>query len=219
MSLKHKAILFDLDGTLLNTLHDLGNAVNRVLSKHNLPTHELDAYRYFVGDGSKMLIIRALPGNQRYEELIETCLDEFKNDYEQNWNIETSVYSGIPDLLDAVSSRGIKLAVLSNKPHKFTQNCVQHYFPKWTFDVVLGQQPAIPQKPHPAGALAIAKQMKIAPSDFCYVGDSAVDMKTACASGMFPIGVLWGFRQLEELKASGAAALVGQPLDVLNYCF
>jgi phosphoglycolate phosphatase len=218
MSLEHKAILFDLDGTLLNSLHDLGNAVNRVLSKHNFPTHELNAYRYFIGDGAKMLIVRALPDHQRYEELIQTCLDEFKRDYEQNWNIETSLYSGIPDLLDAVSASDIKLAVLSNKPHRFTQNCVEHYLSKWTFDVVLGQQPSIPQKPHPAGALAIAKQMKIAPSAFCYVGDSAVDMKTACAAGMFPIGVLWGFRQLEELKASGAVALVSEPLEILNYC-
>jgi phosphoglycolate phosphatase len=218
MSIKHKAILFDLDGTLLNTLHDLGNAVNRVLSKHNFPTHQLNAYRYFIGDGSKMLIFRALPDHQRYEELIQTCLDEFKRDYGQNWNIETSLYSGIPDLLDAVSSRGIKLAVLSNKPHEFTQNCVEHFLSKWTFDVVLGQQPSFPQKPHPAGALAIAKQMKITPSAFCYVGDTSVDMKTACASGMFPIGVLWGFRQLEELQASGAVALVSEPLDILNYC-
>ena len=154
MSLNHKAILFDLDGTLLNTLHDLGNAANRVLSKHNFPTHELDAYRYFIGDGVKMLIIRALPDNQRNEGLIQTCLDEFKKDYEQNWNIETCLYSGIPELLDAVSSRGIKLAVLSNKPHEFTQNCVEHFLTKWSFDVVLGQQSSIPQKPHPVARCA-----------------------------------------------------------------
>lgn len=218
MSLSHQAIVFDLDGTLLNTLHDLGNAANRVLCKHNFPTHELDAYRYFIGDGAKMLMMRALPDDRRDEALIQTCLDEFKKDYAQHWDVETSVYPGIPELLDAACARGIKLAVLSNKPHEFTRNCAERFLSKWTFDVVLGQQPSIPQKPDPAGAFAIAKQMKIAPSAFCYVGDSAVDMRTARAAGMFPIGVLWGFRRSDELEAGGAAAIVSEPLEILNYC-
>lgn len=214
--MSYEAIVFDLDGTLLNTLNDLGNAVNRVLSQHGFPAHKLDKYRYFVGDGAKMLVIRALPEHQRNEKVIDTCLQDFKNDYGQHWNVETSLYDGIPDMLDKLSSRRIKLAILSNKPHEFTIRCVTEFLSKWIFDVVLGQQTSIPLKPHPAAAFEVADRMNIPVSSFLYLGDSAVDMQTAVAAGMYPVGAMWGFRSPEELKENGAKALLQYPSDIFT---
>ncbi|MFH1672993.1 MAG: HAD family hydrolase [Pseudomonadota bacterium] len=214
--MSYDAIVFDLDGTLLNTLNDLGNAVNRVLSQHGFPTHNLDKYRYFVGDGAKMLVIRALPEHQRNEKVIDTCLQDFKNDYGQHWNVDTRLYDGIPDMLDKLSSRRIKLAILSNKPHEFTIRCVTKFLSKWTFDVVLGQQESIPLKPHPAAALGIADRMNMPVSSFLYLGDTAVDMQTAVAAGMFPVGAMWGFRSPEELKENGAKVLLQYPSDIFT---
>ena len=218
MNSKHKAIIFDLDGTLLNSLTDLANAVNRVLSKHNFPIHEINAYRYFIGDGAKMLISRALPEQQRNDQLIAECLDEFKNDYEQNWHVASTLYPGIPEMLTNLNERGIKMAVLSNKPHEFTLYSVEYFLSEWKFEVVLGQQPAFPQKPHPAGALMIAEKMQLSPAAFCYAGDSGVDMQTAAASAMFSIGVLWGYRPAQELKSNGANVLVKTPAEIPEFC-
>jgi phosphoglycolate phosphatase len=215
---KPKAIIFDLDGTLLDTLDDLGNSVNKVLANHQFPTHEIEAYRYFIGDGAKRLIHRALPEDQRDEKLVQECLQNFKMDYEKNWHNQTSIYPGVVDLLDDLSTRKISLAILSNKPHDFTVKCVQHFLSKWSFKIVLGQHPSRPQKPDPAGALRIAEHIKSDPASFCYAGDSGVDMKTARAAGMYAIGVLWGYRAAEELRNAGAAVLVNKPFQISKYC-
>jgi len=215
---KYKAILFDLDGTLLDTLNDLGNAANRVLSRHHFPVHIMDAYRYFVGDGIRMLITRALPADRQDESLIQICTEEFNREYAQSWNNETSLYPGIEDMLDLVQDRGLRLAIFSNKPHEFTRDCVEAFLYKWEFDVVQGNQASIPHKPDPAGALAIARRMGIAPSSFLYLGDTNVDMQTARAAGMFPVGALWGFRSSDELIESGAKVLVGHPAEVAELC-
>ncbi len=212
----YKAAIFDLDGTLLDTLEDLGNAVNRVLTANGFPTHEIDAYRYFVGDGEAMLITRALPEEKRSDKIIRSCLKEYRQDYGQNWNVYTRPYDGVEEMLNALVTHGLKLAILSNKPHEFTKMCVSGLLPKWTFDAVLGQQEPIPRKPDPTGALKIAEELKIPPSDFLYLGDTAIDMKTAIAAGMFPVGVLWGFRPAEELQQSGARALINRPMDIMN---
>ncbi len=212
----YKAVIFDLDGTLLDTLEDLGNAVNRVLETNGFPTHEMDAYRYYVGDGEIMLITRALPEENRSDKDIRTCLKEYRQDYGQNWNVNTKPYDGVAEMLDALVMHGFKLAILSNKPHEFTKLCVSGLLANWTFDVVLGQQEPIPRKPDPAGALKIAEGLKIPPSGFLYLGDTAIDMKTAIAAGMFPVGVLWGFRPAEELQKSGAQVLLKRPMDIMN---
>ena len=212
----YKAILFDLDGTLLDTLKDIGNAANRVLAGKGFPTHELDAYRYFVGDGTAMLINRALPEEKRNDEVIRACLTEFLEDYGRNWNVKTLPYEGIPEMLDALNHRGLKLAILSNKPHEFTKQCATELLSNWNFDVVIGQRDGTPPKPDPAGALEVAKRLNIPPADFLYIGDSGVDMKTAVASGMFPVGVLWGFRSMEELKDNGSLALIDRPSEILS---
>lgn len=212
----YKAILFDLDGTLLDTLEDLGNSVNSVLAARGLPTHTLDEYRYFVGDGTAMLITRALPQGKRNDETVRACLEELREAYGRNWNVNTRPYEGIPEMLDALTEHGLKMAVLSNKQHEFTKLCVADLLSDWTFDVVFGQRDEVRRKPDPAGALEVAERLKLPPADFFYLGDSAVDMKTATAAGMFPVGVLWGFRPAEELKEAGAQALIERPSEILN---
>ena len=212
----YKAILFDLDGTLLDTLEDLGDAVNRVLSARGLPVHPIDAYRFFVGDGVAKLIERALPEDKRDAETVRSCLEAFRADYDRNWNVKTKPYDGIGAMLDELTARGLKRAILSNKPHEFTQLCVREFLSKWTFDAVIVQREKVPLKPDPAGALELALTLGISPAAFLYLGDTAVDIKTAIAAGMTPVGVLWGFRPEKELRESGAKILIEQPLEVLG---
>jgi len=197
-------------------LSDIGNSVNRVLSDHNFPIHSKNAYRYFIGDGALTLIERALPEEYTDAKTIQKCHEEFNHDYRQNWNIETSVYDEIAGMLDVLCARGIRLSILSNKPHEFTLKCVKAYLRKWPFEIVFGHQEKIPKKPDPAGAQLIVRQMGISPSEILYLGDSAVDMKTACAAGMFAAGALWGFRTKEELKKNGAKALLNNPIELLS---
>ena len=213
----YKAIIFDLDGTLLDTLEDIGSAMNRVLEQKGLPAHKLDAYRYFVGEGAAALVARTLPKEKRNDETIRECLNAFRKDYGQNWGIKTRPYDGISEMLNALTDRGLKMSVLSNKPHAFTKQCVKKLLPSWKFVTVLGQRDKVPRKPDPAGALEVAQHLDIDPSEFFYLGDTAIDMKTAVAAGMFPAGALWGFRPLDELQDSGARALLKHPLEILNH--
>jgi len=215
-SMEFKAILFDLDGTLLDTLEDLGNSVNRVLAERGFPTHDLDRYRYFIGDGATMLITRVLPKQERNNGVIQACVDAFQKDYSRNWKVKTRRYDGIAEMLDELTAQNLKLAVLSNKPHKFTKQCVDELLSSWTFEIVLGQRDAVPRKPRPEGALEIAEHLNAKPKNVLYLGDSAVDMQTAVAAGMFPAGVLWGFRSMKELKDAGAKALIERPAEVLS---
>jgi phosphoglycolate phosphatase len=196
-----EAVLFDLDGTLIDTLEDIGDAVNRVLSKKDFPTHAIPTYRKFVGDGSRTLIERALPEKHCNDKNIDACLKEYVEDYSRNFNVK---------------SKGVKLAILSNKPDAMTKTCVDVFLSKWDFDVIFGERDSIPRKPNPQGALEIAKKMSTPPSNFLFLGDMATDMKTALSAGMFPVGVLWGFRSSKELKENGARAIIDQPLAVLD---
>lgn len=209
-------IIFDLDGTLLDTLEDLGNAVNHVLEENGFPIHTLDTYRYFVGDGTAMLIHRALPENKRNEDTVRICVQSFRKEYDKNWNVKTKPYDGVAEMLDILTAHKVKMAILSNKPDDFTKRCVARFLPNWTFDMILGQNTVFPLKPHPAGALEIAKYLNTPPSHCIYLGDTATDMKTAIAAGMFPVGVLWGFRTKKELRENGAQAIIKKPQDILN---
>jgi len=211
-----EAILFDLDGTLIDTVDDIGDAANRVLAKHGFPTHAVSAYRRFVGDGARMLIKRALPKKHRDEKTIDACLKAYIEDYGLNYNVKSEPYLGIPNLLDTLKIKDLKLAILSNKPDAITKNCVKTLLSKWDFDVVLGQRDSVPPKPNPKGALEVAKELSIPPSNILYLGDTAIDMKTAAAAGMFSVGVLWGFRPLKELNDNGACAIVSEPIEVLT---
>jgi len=210
------SVLFDLDGTLLDTLADLANSWNRCLSSMGFPTHPVETYRYFVGDGVHMLLERALPEGHRDQQTIAHCKSAYVEDYAKNWNRDTRLYEGMADLLDALTQRRIRLAVLSNKLHEFTETCCTHYLGRWKFEVVLGQSAERARKPDPAGALEIARRMNEKPQRFVYVGDTATDMQTATAAGMYPVGALWGFRTADELQAAGARVLIKHPRDLLE---
>lgn len=216
-TLHHSAVLFDLDGTLLDTLEDLGHAVNRMLTSRGFPTHRIDVFRSFIGDGTAMLISRALPEGHRDHETVQRCLEIFLKDYGQHWNVRTRPYDGIPEMLDTLTSRGLRMAVLSNKPDEFTKRCVTELLSRWSFDLVIGQRDGVPPKPDPTSALEVADRLDVPAASFLYLGDSGIDMKTATAAGMFPIGVLWGFREAEELREGGARALMTHPQDIVTF--
>jgi len=215
--MEYKAVLFDLDGTLIDTVDDIGDAANRVLSNRGLPTHSISTYRLFIGEGVRILFTRALPEESRNQDLINACLKEFIEDYRCNYNVKTKLYDGVPDLLHILKLRGLKLAILSNKPDPITKDCVAFFLSEWDFDVVLGQHDSIPRKPDPQGALEVAERLAIPPSNFIYLGDTAIDMKTAVSAGMFPVGVLWGFRSLEELKENGARVVIDEPMQLMDF--
>ncbi len=215
--MEYKAVLFDLDGTLIDTANDIGDAANRVLSNRGFQTHSISTYRLFIGEGVKILFTRALPEESRNQDLINACLKEFIEDYRCNYNVKTKLYDGVPELLDILKLRGLKLAILSNKPDLITKDCVAFFLSEWDFDVVLGQHDSIPRKPDPQGALEIAERLAIVPSNFIYLGDTAIDMKTAVSAGMFPVGVLWGFRSLEELKENGARVVIDEPMQLMDF--
>ena len=212
-----RAILFDLDGTLLDTLEDLADSMNSVLKAHGFPTHPDDAYRYFVGDGVVKLVSRSLPESARDNDaLVSGCVEAMGCEYSQRWAQKTRLYEGIAPLLNELEQMGLKKAILSNKPHELTQAMTQHYLKRWHFDVALGAQDSFPRKPDPRGAWIVAKSLATAPEEFLYVGDTNTDMQTADAAGMFAAGVLWGFRTEQELRESGARALVRRPLEMLS---
>jgi phosphoglycolate phosphatase len=215
--MKFKAVLFDLDGTLLDTLEDLGEAMNQVLRDLGFPIHEIQAYKYFVGDGAEMLIRRALPKDSLTEELVQQCLKAYREEYGRRWDQKTRPYEGVPEMLDALTEMGLPLAILSNKPDDFSKLVVSRLLPNWEFKAVFGFRPGIPKKPDPEGALEIAAILDHSPSQILYLGDTATDMKTAVAAGMFPVGARWGFRTAEELTANGARILIENPLDLLRH--
>jgi phosphoglycolate phosphatase len=214
-----RATIFDLDGTLLDTLDDIANAANRVLAARGVPTHPNAHYRTLIGEGVVKLMLRALPPTHQDEATVQACVSAYAQEYERTWNALTKPYAGVPEMLDALVIRGLKLAVLSNKPDRFTQQCVSELLAKWTFDVVLGASDQFPRKPDPAGAIETAKRLGVPPAECLYVGDSGIDMQTARAAQMCPVGVLWGFRGKEELLRDGAQHLIDKPseaLDLLN---
>jgi phosphoglycolate phosphatase len=210
------AVVFDLDGTLLNTLQDITDSANRVLEEHGLPTYNQEAYKNFVGDGVEMLIVRVLPEEKRDPRTIESLKESFREDYERNWKNSTAPYPDVSQTLEDLRSRGLKLAVLSNKPDHFTRQCVREFFPEKTFQAVLGEREDVPTKPDPAAALEIAKTLGVRPEEVLYVGDTGVDMETAVNAGMYPAGALWGFRPWYQLQRCGARTLLNSPRDVLK---
>jgi phosphoglycolate phosphatase len=214
--LPYECVIFDLDGTLLNTLEDLADAVNFVLRRHGFPVHPPEAYKTFIGDGPEKLVVRALPVDNRRQEVLEVCIAEFLRAYGKNWKKKTRPFEGIPEMLDALVFRQLKMAVLSNKVHAFTKKCVGELLSNWTFQVVHGLKKGVPGKPDPQGALAVAKYLGCPPKKCLYLGDSAVDMQTARWAEMFAVGAVWGFRSREELEGAGAHALIETPMEILQ---
>ena len=211
-----KLIVFDLDGTLINSLEDLADSANHVLTQHGFPTHPVDAYRYFVGDGVRKLIERILPENDRNDTQIEQFRQEFVEYYRIHMEDKTSVYPDMTELLKALKNRGLKIAVATNKVHIAVRPLMEKYFPAIRFDSLIGQREGVPVKPNPQIMFDILKETDCEPSEALHVGDTATDMQLAHNAGVTPVGVLWGYRPLEELQTAGAKHIIKHPLDLLG---
>lgn len=216
MESRIQLIIFDLDGTLLNTIDDLATSVNHALQLHGYPTHPLDAYRFFVGNGITKLIERALPEHARQAETITQMRSEFVDYYRSHKTDFSHPYSGIPSLLHTLHDAGIRLAVASNKYHEGTVELVHHFFGNDLFSIVLGQRENVPVKPDPTIVYDILAATGIPSSHTLYVGDSGVDMQTARNSGLTSIGVTWGFRSRQELEENGANYIIDHPEEILH---
>jgi phosphoglycolate phosphatase len=215
--MKFDATLWDLDGTLVDSLEDIAAAMNQVLQRLGLPPHDLESYREFVGEGVEVLADRALPESHRDVETRRRAVTDWRKVYGNNLLNKTKPYAGIAGVLNLMHLRGLSLSVLSNKPDAPTRKIVSACFTDHAFLKVVGAKPDVPKKPDPAAALAIARELGVAPEKFIYFGDTAIDMKTAVSAGMFPVGVLWGFRGPEELLPAGARILVKSPADLLAW--
>ncbi len=207
-------VIFDLDGTLLDTLTDLAEAMNRTLRSYGLPEHPVDAYRGFVGEGAAKLVARALP--PAHEDLHEEAVQTFRATYAARCMETTRPYPGVPALLDALADRGVPLAILSNKPEPMTRSLVGDLLGRWPWLEVVGGRPDIPKKPDPTAVPRITEAAGATPSASLLVGDTWVDMAAATAAGVSPVGVLWGFRDRSELLAAGARQLLERPTDLLG---
>jgi phosphoglycolate phosphatase len=214
---KYTAVIFDMDGTLLDTLEDLGACMNRVLERSGYPVHPIEAYKYFVGDGMRNLVMRVLPEGDSSEQTIERLQAGMTAEYAAHWADKTGLYRGIAGVLDELVARKIRRAILSNKPHEFTALMAERYFSRWRFDPVFGARDGTPSKPDPAAALETCRLWELDPKDVLYAGDTNTDMQTARRGGMFALGVLWGFRTREELEENGAQAVIATPEQMLEF--
>lgn len=211
--MKH-AVIFDLDGTLLNTLGDLRAATNHALEVRGLPPHSMEEIRQFIGNGIRLLICRAMPEGTPEAE-IDAALDDFKAYYAAHIHDRTVPYDGIPQLLTALRKRGIQVAVLSNKIDSASQELIEYFFPGKT-DVVFGEHVGVPRKPNPTSCRMVMQQLGVQPEQVLYVGDSGTDMQTAKNAGLYAVGVTWGFRSKEVLLKYGADVLVHRPEQILQ---
>lgn len=216
--MRYKTIIFDLDGTLIDSMADIAVAANRALESLGLPTHPADAYRFFVGDGLAVLARRIVPENASDEQAAQVA-ETFKHYYEQNWHQTTRPYPGIMDMLELLSGHQINLAVLSNKPDEFTQIYVNRFFPEIDFKLVFGKRASVPKKPAPDAALEIAEELECNPDQCLFVGDTNVDIRTGKAAGMKTMGVTWGFRDRIELEKSGADIIIDTPHQLRDHVF
>ncbi len=213
-----QGVIFDLDGTLLDTLEDLADAMNTVLAEHHWPTHPLDAYRRFVGNGVTMLVRRAMPEEERREDRrVAEIVSEMREVYARGWANKTKPYHGIDHLLNALRDKSVPMTVLSNKPHDATLAMVDHFFPADLFRMVMGARPDKPRKPDPTTALETADHLDLPPGSILFLGDSDVDIHTANAAGMTPLGAGWGFRGPEELRTAGARVVLDTPMELLEW--
>ena len=213
-----KTIIFDLDGTLIDSLEDIAVCMNQVLKELNLPTHEMNDYKYFVGGGISILVDNALNAlnEEISDELKEKVTENFKKIYDQKLHLKTKPYDGIYDLLDELVKLDCNIGILSNKPHEFTVEYANTLFSKYNISQVHGQKSDIPKKPNPIAAINIANSFNTPCEETYFVGDTMVDMQTAVNAKMIGIGVLWGFRDEEELMENGATFVVKHPLDILE---
>jgi phosphoglycolate phosphatase len=215
--MRFKAVIFDLDGTLLDTIEDLTDSMNAALAGLGFPGRSIEECKQLVGDGLATFVERVLPPKARDNPAIAARLAErMRTEYKRRSAVKTKPYEGIAELLNALTEQAMAMAVLSNKPHDSTVEIVKKYFPRWTFRAIFGARDGVPIKPDPAPALEIARILDLAPAQILYLGDTNTDMWTADAAGMFAVGALWGFRTARELKAAGAKILIEKPMDLLS---
>ena len=208
-----KGVIFDLDGTLINSLPDISAAMNRSLAKFGLPGFEENAYKYKVGNGVIKIAERSVG---EHTELMEDVLHAYMEDYAQNCRVNSYAYKGVREMLLGLVGRGMKVCVLSNKDQADTESVLAYYFPDVPFAAIRGRVEGVPLKPDPTGALLIARQLGLESSECWYVGDTSMDMNCGNAAQMETVGVLWGFRPREELAASGARHMICEPLELLE---
>ena len=213
-----KAVVFDLDGTLSDSILSIAYCANRALEKFGLQTFETDRYKYFVGDGAAELIRRTLQNQpENRMDLFEEVKEEYVKLFAVDCMYEVKPYEGICELLAELKERGIKITVLSNKPHFNTCKVIRDLFGEEMFDIVQGQTPEIQKKPSPDGVFLISEKLGIPVEEMLYVGDTNTDMQTGKSAGAFTVGVLWGFRDRAELEENHADAIIAHPLELLNY--
>jgi phosphoglycolate phosphatase len=214
--MRYRAAILDLDGTLLDTLADLAGSMNEALADLGFPTHAMDCYRTFVGEGILSLVARTLPAEHRDEATVLRATERYRAAYARNWANQTQPYEGIPEALAVLQQANVPLTVLSNKPHHFTKLCIEHFFPANLFQVVLGQRDEVPRKPDPAAAFEIATQLGLSPREIAFIGDTDTDINTGRAAGMDALGVAWGFRPVSELIEAGASGILHHPSELVG---
>jgi phosphoglycolate phosphatase len=215
--MKFNAILFDMDGTLVNSLEDIAESMNFVLKEKNYPIHNITDYKLLIGNGIENLVTLALPENKRSPEIIGERLTRMKEVYSERWLNHTCLYEGIDILLDRLVENKVILSVLSNKSDKLTKVIGEKLLRKWRFNAIIGLREGMPAKPDPASALEISQKAGVPPGKFIYLGDTATDMLTAINSGMCPVGVSWGFRPVSELLEAGAYRIIDEPIELMDF--
>jgi phosphoglycolate phosphatase len=212
-----KAVLFDLDGTLLYTIEDIRDSMNAVLERMDLPTYPTDRYYYFVGRGVRDLVIDVLPHHLQSEKSIAAGVEGFRAEYAQRWFQHSVPYPGIPETLDRLFAKpNLKIGILSNKPQDFAEEMVARLLPRWTFHGIVGASPKHPIKPDPTGGLQLIESWGIESKRTVMVGDSDIDIKTARNMGAHGVGVSWGFRPISELITTGAELILDEPKEILR---
>jgi len=219
-----KAIIFDLDGTLIDSIQDIADAMNSSLAELGYPAHPVEAYKGFVGDGLHELTKRVLPAKHQSAKDVEALAKKFWDHYDIAWYLHTKIYPGVLYLIQLAVARKVKLAILSNKAHYFTKKMIRHFFrgamirhTKNPFGIYSGEEEGKPVKPDPTMALELAARMKVKPEQVAFIGDSAVDIQTAKNAGMIAIGAAWGYRSIDELKEAGADLIFESPTDLTTY--
>lgn len=216
--LRKKAVIFDLDGTLSDSIESIKYSADKALGEFGFGPFTEKQYKYFVGDGAANLVKRALlAGGDRELAHFEAAFARYKEIFREYCMYQVKPYDGIRELLAALKERGVRIAVLSNKPHANTVDVIETLFGKNYFDRIQGQTEGIAIKPSPEGVFLILREWKMAPEDILYLGDTGTDMRTGKSAGAFTVGALWGFRERGELEEGGADALIGHPMDLLEY--
>ncbi|MDX1828195.1 MAG: HAD family hydrolase [Lutibacter sp.] len=211
-----KGVIFDLDGTLINSVEDIADAMNVMLKQNDLPTHNLKTYEQFLGSGIRDLLKKAVAKKSNEKEFMDTCWNEMIAIYTSNCTNKTKPYNGIINLLDTLVSQKIEMAILTNKADHLAKKIVAELFPTYNFEAVIGLTNEEAKKPNPVTAIQISKKFNLNPNEIVFVGDSGIDMQTATNAGMFAVGVAWGYRDKNELIANGAKFILNHPSDLFK---